>query len=87
MIYTVGQTDIYEEVWSRGVNPGKKGKSEDCIGGSVWKTREEAQAYLDKHPNLEYSIYGVDADWDKDTEPSEREWHNLLIDSPLVRLD
>ena len=57
-------------------------------GGSIFKTYDDAKNYLINHKLLEtYSVFGVLADWDKDTEPnSEKEYNNLLIDSQLVRL-
>jgi len=35
-----------------------------------------------------YTVYGVIADWEKDTEPSkEGDWNDLLIDARLVFVD
>lgn len=93
MIYTVGHTKQYEQRLTDPEPAMKIGRqvSDGVViynGGSVWPTREAAQAWLDANPDHPWSVYGVDADWDTDTEPSlaGAEWHDLLRDSRLVRL-
>lgn len=55
-------------------------------GGSVWQTVEEAQKFADDKPG--YKVYGLLADWEKDTRPSEGEsWRDLLHDAELVGLE
>ena len=61
MIFTVGKIEIYEPYIRDDPNPGK------AIGGSVWKTRSEAEQYLAQHSSSEYRVYEVDADWEQDT--------------------
>lgn len=83
MIYTLGHTQSYEFYFDEQSTPRKKGRTEDYVGGSVWRTKEEAQ----KRCPEDYSVYGVIADWDTDTTPSKHgNWHDLLIDALLVRL-
>jgi len=60
----------------------KQGKRLNYTGGSVWKTREEAE----KHCPTGYSVYGVILDWERDSEPSHGTWNNLLYDRPLEKL-
>jgi hypothetical protein len=95
VIYTVGHTEGYAARFSDTADgpPTKLGRRADLNGepydgGSVWPTREAAQAWLDANPDKPWSVYGVIADWDTDTEPSRvgQEWHDLLVDSLLVDL-
>jgi hypothetical protein len=92
VIYTVGHTELYERRLTDPDPATKLGRQtldgEPYNGGSVWRTREEAQAWLDANPDRPWSVYGVEADWDTDTEPSlvGEPWHDLLHDSRLVRL-
>lgn len=84
MIYTIGHTKNYLQYFDEQGIPQKKGKTKNYGGGSVWKTKEEAQ----QHCHFDYSVFGVDADWDKDTESIKGvTWHALLTDKPLIKLD
>jgi len=90
MIYTIGHRESYlkyfKELVSSGCPPMKKGRTNMYSGGSVWQTHEEALSHAD--PRGEYSVFGVMADWEKDTVPSELgDWHDLLYDRELVCLD
>ena len=75
MIYTVGNTNNYMEYFKEQKQPQK------AIGGSVWKTREEALRFCKNG----FSVFGVMADWDTDTVPNKGgDWHDLLIPANLV---
>lgn len=97
MIYTIGLTNGYDDLLSRFPEAKKIGRSKDYLGGSVWETYEEAQAFVDSLPNehcpnwnaADFSVYGVDADWDLDAYDGDpgAPWMNLLRDAPLVKLD
>jgi hypothetical protein len=89
MIYCIGNKQNYDEAMSKHLDLRKSGR---CVeddgtyypGGSVWQTREEA---LTNCPEG-FDVYGVIADWEKDTAPSaEGPWHDLLSDSLLVFLE
>jgi hypothetical protein len=84
MIYTIGHAESYERYFREQGNPSKLGREKDYDGGSVWKTFEDAKPYATEG----YSVYGVLANWDTDTVPTEADgdWHDLLVTSPLVRL-
>ncbi len=90
MIYTIGgpaYPEFLKEKTKSGEIPWKVGKTDLYPGGSVWKTREEAQECADKGEG--YSVYGVLADWDTETVESDdfgATWHNLLVDAKLVHL-
>jgi len=94
MIYTLGHRPSYEEGLTKSEAAGKPfkkvGRKEDYQGGSVWRTREGVEAYLkaNAHRLHDYAVYGVEADWERDTAPNpEHPFHDLLVDAPLVRLE
>jgi len=78
MIYTIGHKASYFEYLSR---------PEPClkaVGGSVWKTKEDAQ----KHCNENYEVFGVVAEWRVDTKPNKNgQWDDLLVNSEIVKLN
>ena len=104
MIYTLGLTKSYLNAINERPEPvkktGKREPSEDWPegyeGGSVWETREDAQAYVDSLPNREcpewraedFSVFGVEADWRTDTYQAhpEKPYRSLLVDSIIVVL-
>jgi len=86
MIYTIGNTESYMRLFATHDRPRKTGRNDDYPGGSVWQTREEAQAHADSRPG--YSVFGVLADWDFNTEPSAMgDWNDLLVNAELVVLE
>ena len=79
MIYTIGKTIGYEKYMRDNLDP-RKG-----IGGSVWQNLEDVRRYLEETQQHDYSIYGVEADWDKDTEEAPGEpWRTLIRSARLV---
>ena len=83
MIYTIGNSENYLIYFAEQARPLKKGRDKDFQGGSVWKTFDEAAKYAPKGSG--FSVFGVLADWDRDTEPHEGEsYHDLLINAELV---
>jgi len=55
------------------------------LGGCIFKTYQDAKNYLNKNNLNNYSIFGVLANWENDTEPDiNEEYHSLLVDSQLV---
>lgn len=83
MIYTVGKEELYELYFYKQGSPRKMGRTDTYPGGSVWKTKEEAEKFCKEG----YKVYGVEADWDRDTEKSENgDCHDLLVSSYLVRI-
>lgn len=97
MIYTFGRTSGYDADLSARDDVMKIGRRGDYPGGSVWRTREEAQAFVDSLPNefcpkwhaKDFSVYGVLADWETGAYQGETgvPWWNLKEDSPLVKLE
>ncbi len=83
MIYTIGHKKSYEQYFEEDALPKKKGKDVDYEGGSVFLTIEAATKYCPEN----YDIYGVDADWEKDTENIGEEYNALLVDSKLIKLN
>lgn len=93
MIYTLGTTEFYEKGFEdakeKGIQFRKKGRREDYCGGSVWETREEVEEYIKANNCPWYSVYGVNAEWVKDTAPSkfDKGFRDLLIDAELIQLE
>ena len=83
IIYTIGHTESYLKYFEEQGTPEKKGRDSSCPGGSVWETREEAE----KHCQEGYSVFGVFADWEKETVPTKKGWNDLLVDAPLIKID
>jgi len=87
MIYTIGNTTNYNQFFIDQERPQKLGRCSYSPGGSVWRTFDEAQKYLNGIDSDEFSIYGVIADWEKDTIQGEgKGWHDLLKNADLVKL-
>lgn len=88
MIYTIGYTESYETYFKEQTCPEKLGRTNDYngeyySGGCVWKTYEEAFRNCPKG----YSVYGVLASWEHDTEPSkDGPYNDLLVTSKLVKI-
>ena len=91
MIYCIGKAENYDLYIAKYGNAAmKQGRGIDYEGGSVWKTREEAEMHIKRFGKKlsGYKVYGVMADWQTDTEPSMAgPFHDLIVDAPLVRLD
>lgn len=82
LIYTVGKTEVYEDYLAKDKHP------EKAKGGSVWRTKDDARGYLLKtKQDKTFSVYGIEADWDKDTEPTlEGQWRALTRKAWLIKL-
>ncbi len=95
MIYTFGRTSAYEKALRDNSKIEKCGKTKDHDGGTVWKTLEQAQAFVDSLPNKhcpewyakDFSVYGVDADWNKDVTHSNMPWSTLKVHSLIIELE
>jgi len=83
VVYTIGKIDIYESYLDSDPDAAK-GKT-----GSVWENLESVQTYFDNHPGLsDFRIYGVEADWDLDTEVIiGDDWRALTRAAKLIRLN
>lgn len=92
MIYTIGHTESYEKGFEKFKDSPedfkKKGRTTDYIGGSVWKTRKDAFQYLLNNNIHDFWVYGVEAEWDEDTEENDHgEFRNLLKDAVLRKIE
>jgi hypothetical protein len=59
-------------------------------GGSVWASREEAEAYIESKGLHQFAVFGVEASWDQTAESwasGSASWRDLLIDAPVRRLE
>ena len=76
LAYTIGAVDVYDKYIAEDAEPRK------AVGGGVWPTREDAQAYLDSIRNVVVNgdgdrvpaaVYPVEVAWDErevDTGPN-----------------
>lgn len=88
MIFTIGHRETYLVNLKK---PGfkKLGRCEDYRGGYAFLTRADAQERINEaYGNEDYAIYGLVADWERDTVPAYNGWwHYLLVDSKIVNLE
>ncbi len=89
MLYTVGPQWRYKafiEVWG---NLYKQGRTENYPGGCVFQTITDAHRYIEKTESTKkLGVFGLQATWNVDTEPSEDGWwHHLLNDRPILLLE
>lgn len=103
MIFTIGNTDSYLKALADDPELKKIGKRDQLLpqfphgypGGTVWRTQEEAQAYIDAalhrdHPDWDpakFSVFGLEADWERDTYTPEDGKRSLLRDAKIIKLD
>lgn len=93
MIYTIGHTESYLQHFNKQSIPKKLGRKKNLNGeyypgGSVFKTYIDAKKYLEREQLKDYSIFGVLANWDNDTEyDGVSPFNDLLYDSELILLE
>ena len=81
MLYTIGDKQYYDKYID------EDEEAQVGLGQSVWLTYDEAKNYRDVH-NPEYEIYGVLADWMKDTRHlGEQTYRLILLPVKVIRLD
>lgn len=87
MIYTVGIRLKYERAFAAG-KPPKRGADSNYGGGFVFRTPEDAVAFLaDKGLSGTHMVIGVLADWERDTALAAGEvFRRLTRDAELVKL-
>jgi len=80
MLYTVGETEKYEQYIK------EQGTISKAVGGSVWSSKEAAQKYLKERGLLgKFTVYGIDAGWN-DTEYTGNPWRDLKIVAKIIEL-
>jgi len=91
--FTVGFTKSYDASLESQPAVYKTGLIEDegYPGGWVWRTREEAEAFLSACPGFDgYSVYGLvlQNGWEEDVskEPNDDGVHNLLHNARIFKL-
>ena len=84
MIFTIGKTDQYEPYIASDKDAAKR------KGGTVWKEEGEARQWMRVSEVFkEYSVYGVDADWNMDVEidPEDNGFYRLRGNAKLIKLN
>ena len=91
MIYTIGSKKAYLKNLLSDHKVMKSGRKRGYAGGCAFQNREEAQRHLDE---LElqgfkgFMVFGLLADWERDTKPSSQYWwHDLQRDAEVVVLE
>ena len=91
MIYTVGSKKAYLRTLLKEGRVTKTGRCRGYAGGCAFRTREEAQRHLDElilQGYKGYMVFGLLANWERDTrESSEHWWHDLQKDAEVVVLE
>ena len=91
VIYTVGPEKVYKaqlQVWG---DLFKVGRTEEYRGGCAFQSIVDAQRWIQEYKKEEdrkFGVFGLNAEWGKDTEPSEDKWwHYLLHNRQVIPLD
>jgi len=87
-VYTVGHEKVYDrEAILQGDKFEKLGKTDIYPGGFACETPEDARRLITEFEKQgKWAVYELEADWDKDTEPSENGWwHALINDARILR--
>lgn len=94
MIYTIGNRENYLAAISDSGKIQKVGRHTQTDGtlypgGYAFQTIEAAQQRIAEEGQVgKWSVFGLDAEWDSDTEQAvDGWWHNLLVDADIVVLD
>ena len=97
--YTIGNSVAYDAHLAKGEPVHKLGRCEGYDGGWVWRTREEAQAFIDAPDSVLYSypdfqgmkfkVYGLKltGTWETDVTPEVGSdgIHHLIVDAELFK--
>lgn len=96
--YTIGNFKNYDEALATNEIVTKLGRQEDYCGGCIWKTKEEAQAFIiadkimidgTKRDNKKFAVYelSLSGNWNSDVsqDVDEDGVHMLLVDAVIVK--
>ena len=88
MIYCIGLTARYEAALAGPSAPVKQGGGADYAGGWVWQTVADAERFIAMNGlNATHSVYGLEADWERDGEAVAGEsYRRLKRDAAIVRV-
>lgn len=90
MIYTIGNVKSYFDALQRSENGTitKVGRGGEYVGGFAFKTYDDARNFITEQGYIGYGVFGLDAVWERDTEPSKHsdKYHNLLVDAEIIFL-
>lgn len=90
MIYTIGHYVSYMKGFEDAGDGAlyKLGRTEDYEGGCAFRTADDARRAIEELEQEDfYAVFGLDADWETETEPSAAHWwHDLLVDAPILPL-
>lgn len=91
MIDTVGSKKAYFRSLLKNGKVIKSGRKRRYGGGCVFRSRENAQRHIDElelQGYKNYMVFGLLADWERDTQPNFLHWwHHLLADAEVIVLE
>jgi hypothetical protein len=97
MIYTIGHEESYMQAIAKSetgvIQKTGRLKADDYggpySGGYAFQTLEDAQRRIDEaYSEQGYIVFGLNADWEHDTEPAyDGWWHYLIHHSDIVILE
>ena len=86
MIYCIGLTARYEAALAGPSTPIKRGGGADYAGGWVWDTVTGAERFIAMNGlTATHSVYGLEADWERDTEAVAGQPYRRLKRDAAVR--
>ena len=85
-VFTVGHESNYDQgIIEHGDAFRKLGRREDYPGGFACCSVYDAQRLIDEFEKRgEWAVFELDADWERDTVPSENGWWHALINDSVV---
>lgn len=88
MIYCIGLTARYEAALAGPSAPVKRGGGADYAGGWVWETVAAAERFIAMNGlTATHSVYGLAADWNRDTAAVAGEsYRRLVSDAEVLRI-
>lgn len=87
-VFTVGNEKMYDRGLKKyGKLMEKKGRTRNYAGGFALRSPEDASRLIEEMGKAnEWAVYMLDADWEKDTAPSnDGWWHALLRNATILQ--
>jgi len=93
VIFTIGHRESYFQAFRDHGHCVKRGRDAlgegDYPGGYAFRIRQDGERRIQEaYRDMEFAVFGLEADWGRDTEPSpEGWWHHLLCNAEVVLLE
>jgi hypothetical protein len=87
MIFTIGNKEVYEQIFLDQSIPKKLGKTAEYGGGIVFSSITDAQSYIDQIVSRhEYQVYGLDCDMENSYWSETDQFFRLIQSTVLIKL-